>query len=89
MIGQYLSNTNESATVSISQNFLELNKALLAHFRHEMHLVGQLATSKLLLGVYYFDFTKKPCIIIREQQKKIQFTMQEREREEKMDRNSD
>jgi hypothetical protein len=45
-----------------------------------MHLVGQLATSKLLLGVYYFDFTKKPCIIIREQQKKIQFTMQERER---------
>jgi hypothetical protein len=28
MIGQYLSNTNESATVSISQNFSELNKAL-------------------------------------------------------------
>ena len=28
MIGQYLSNTNESATVSISQNFLELDKAL-------------------------------------------------------------
>jgi len=27
MIGQYLSNTNESATVSISQNFSELNKA--------------------------------------------------------------
>jgi len=31
MIGQYLSNTNESATVSISQNFLELNKALLEY----------------------------------------------------------
>jgi len=29
MIGQFLSNTNESATVSILQNFLELNKALL------------------------------------------------------------
>jgi len=28
MIGQYLSNTNESATVSISQKILELNKAL-------------------------------------------------------------
>jgi len=28
MIGQYLSNTNKNATVSISQNFLELNKAL-------------------------------------------------------------
>ena len=28
MIGQFLSNTNESATVSIFQNFLELNKAL-------------------------------------------------------------
>ena len=28
MIGQYLSNTNESATMSILQNFLELNKAL-------------------------------------------------------------
>jgi len=27
MIGQYLSNTNESATISIFQNFLELNKA--------------------------------------------------------------
>jgi len=27
MIGQYLSNTNESATVSISQKILELNKA--------------------------------------------------------------
>jgi hypothetical protein len=27
MIGQYLSNTNESATVSIFQNFSELNKA--------------------------------------------------------------
>jgi len=30
MIGQFLSNTNESATVSILQNFLELNKALVA-----------------------------------------------------------
>jgi len=28
MIGQYLSNTNERATVSILQNILELNKAL-------------------------------------------------------------
>ena len=28
MIEQYLSNTNKSATVSISQNFLQLNKAL-------------------------------------------------------------
>jgi len=28
MIGQYLSNTNENATVSILQNFLQLNKAL-------------------------------------------------------------
>jgi len=28
MIGQYLLNTNESATVSISQKILELNKAL-------------------------------------------------------------
>ena len=28
MIGQYLSNTNEKATVSILQNILELNKAL-------------------------------------------------------------
>ena len=28
MIGQYLSNTNESATISILQKFLELNKAL-------------------------------------------------------------
>ena len=28
MIGQYLSNTNESATMSISQKILELNKAL-------------------------------------------------------------
>ena len=27
MIGQYLSNTNESATVYILQNFLEVNKA--------------------------------------------------------------
>jgi hypothetical protein len=27
MIGQFLSNTNESGTVSILQNFLELNKA--------------------------------------------------------------
>ena len=28
MIGQYLSNTNEKATVSILQNILELNKGL-------------------------------------------------------------
>jgi len=28
MIGQYLSNTNESATIPILQNFLKLNKAL-------------------------------------------------------------
>ena len=28
MIGQYLSNTNESATVSISKKNLELNKAV-------------------------------------------------------------
>ena len=28
MIKQYLSNTNESATISILQKFLELNKAL-------------------------------------------------------------
>jgi len=28
MIGQYLSNTNENAIVSISQKILELNKAL-------------------------------------------------------------
>jgi len=30
MIGQYLSNTNEKATVSILQNILELNKAQLS-----------------------------------------------------------
>jgi len=30
MIGQFLSNTNESATVLILQNFLELNKASLS-----------------------------------------------------------
>jgi len=29
MIGQYLSNTNENATVSILQKFSELNKAVL------------------------------------------------------------
>ena len=29
MIGQYLLNTNERATVSILQNILELNKALM------------------------------------------------------------
>jgi len=29
MIRQYLSNTNENTTVSIFQNFLELNKALI------------------------------------------------------------
>jgi len=29
MIGQYLSNTNEKAIVSILQNILELNKAFL------------------------------------------------------------
>jgi len=29
MIGQYLSNTNENATVSILQKFLQLNKALI------------------------------------------------------------
>jgi hypothetical protein len=28
MIGQYLSQTNKSATVPVLQNFLELNKAL-------------------------------------------------------------
>jgi len=28
MIGQYLSNTNENATVPILQKFLQLNKAL-------------------------------------------------------------
>ena len=28
MIGQYLSNTNENATILILQNFLELNKSL-------------------------------------------------------------
>ena len=32
MIGQYLSNTNENATVSILQKFLELNKAVHAKF---------------------------------------------------------
>ena len=37
MIGQYLSNTNESATVSILQNFLKLNKAL-------VNVFGTLAT---------------------------------------------
>ena len=30
MIGQYLSNTNKRATVSILQNILELNKAYVA-----------------------------------------------------------
>jgi hypothetical protein len=31
MIGQYLSNTNESATIPILQKILELNKALVYH----------------------------------------------------------
>jgi len=34
MIGQYLSNTNERATVSILQNILELNKAQDANTFH-------------------------------------------------------
>jgi len=33
MIGQYLSNTNEIATVSILQKFLELNKAIIKRQR--------------------------------------------------------
>jgi len=35
MIGQYLSNTNKKATVSILQNILELNKAWLDWRRRE------------------------------------------------------
>jgi len=31
MIGQYLTQTNESATVPVLQNFLELNKALMLY----------------------------------------------------------
>jgi hypothetical protein len=35
MIGQYLSNTNERATVSILQNILELNKAYIYQPRNQ------------------------------------------------------
>ena len=42
MIGQYLSNTNEKATVSILQNILELNKAPVEKVRH----MGQAATGQ-------------------------------------------
>jgi len=37
MIGQYLSNTNESATVSISLIFFEINKALMKHMLRHVH----------------------------------------------------
>jgi len=56
MIGQYLSNTNESATVSILQNFLELNKAqfknVLVLERHYIS-VNELG---LFSSEFFFDF---------------------------------
>jgi hypothetical protein len=41
MIRQYLSNTNESATVSIFQNFPELNKASEAQKFQETKQAGE------------------------------------------------
>jgi len=54
MIGQYLSNTNESATVSISQKFSELNKALLKDlWSHCVHTI----TQQTCLGLRVFNLT--------------------------------
>jgi len=44
MIGQYLSNTNESATVSISQNFSKLNEASSLSFQHPIFLLPYTTT---------------------------------------------
>ena len=47
MIGQYLSNTNESATISILQKNLEVNKALdcSAHVVSSRHSLAMAETS--------------------------------------------
>jgi len=51
MIGQYLSNTNESATVALSKNFWQLNKALVdryqAPFLHENRKAASVSLSLL------------------------------------------
>jgi hypothetical protein len=39
MIGQYLSNTNESATIPILQNFLEVNNALLLLYQYYINFL--------------------------------------------------
>jgi hypothetical protein len=63
MIGQYLSNTNEKATVSILQNILELNKALAGKVISLRHFVKQVmgisnATSGSSRGLILFVYSR-------------------------------
>jgi len=53
MFGQYLSNTNESATVSIFQNFLELNQAWIG-WKLKWKILNQDALEPLLLFSFAF-----------------------------------
>ena len=53
MIGQYLSNTNERAIVSILQNILELNKAL---FTGPKYVPDHRSSSHTRL--FFFDSTR-------------------------------
>jgi len=43
MIGQYFSQTNENATVSVLQNILELNKALIKSTQEKPHSSSQVS----------------------------------------------
>jgi hypothetical protein len=54
MIGQYLSNTNEKYTVSILQNILELNKAIVLSFfflAHESSWTGVRTQERSIMRV--------------------------------------
>ena len=59
MIGQYFSQTNESATVPVLQNFLEVNKALQLKLRQRVttHPVDVLVDDGWQLGLA-LDVTK-------------------------------
>jgi len=56
MIGQYLSNTNESATIPILQNFLELNKAELTFLSCDRYLIHYDKYECMHFSNYEYDY---------------------------------
>ena len=65
MIEQYLSNTNESATMSISQKFLKLNKASTSISQNDKIMVFIIKHNKMTIWVEYYAglITSTPVLL--------------------------